>query len=82
MGGMLAMWLSFDAIGNVAPNEVAGAIPALEELIRMQGPLLFSTILAGLSLLGLMVLAVGLFVSRLVPRWCAVMILLPAPSGQ
>lgn len=75
MGGMLAMWLSFDALGNVAPGNVAGALPALEELIRMQGPLLLSTILAGLSLLGLMVLAAGLFLSRLVPRWCAVMIL-------
>ncbi len=75
MGGMLAMWLSFDAIGNVAPSEVAGAIPALEELITMQGPLLLSTVLTGLSLLGLMVLAIGLFVSQLVPRWAAAAIL-------
>lgn len=75
MGGMLAMWLSFDAIGNVAPGDVGGAVQALEELIRMQGPLLLSTILAGLSLSGLMVLAAGLLVSRLVPRWAAIAIL-------
>lgn len=76
MGGMLAMWLSFDAIGNVAPSDVAGAIPALEELIAMQGPLLLSTVLTGLSLLGLMVLSIGLFLSRVVPRWAAAAILL------
>ena len=76
MGGMLAMWLSFDAIGNVARSDVAGAIPALEELIAMRGPLLLSTVLTGLSLLGLMVLSIGLFLSRAVPRWAAAAILL------
>jgi hypothetical protein len=76
MGGMLAMWLSFDAVGNVAPSDVVGAIPALEELIAMQGPLLVSTVLTGLSLLGLMVLSIGLFLSRVVPRWAAAAILL------
>ena len=74
MAGMLAMWLSFAAIGNVDNEQVAGAIPALEALIQMQGPLLLSTILTAFSLLGLMVLAVGLFLSRLVPRWSAAMI--------
>lgn len=74
MAGMLAIWLSFAAIGHVPADQVSGAIPALEALIEMQGPLLLSTILTAFSLLGLMVLAVGLFLSRLVPRWCAVMI--------
>ena len=76
MGGMLAMWLSFDALGNVGPADFAGAVPALEALIRMQGPLLWSTILAGLSLLGLIILAIGLLQSRIVPRWTALLILL------
>ena len=61
---------------NVAPGQSAGTVPALEALIRMQGPLLWSTILAGFSLIGLMVLAIGLFRSRLVPRWCALLILI------
>ncbi len=76
MGGMLAMWLSFDALGNVGPAAAGGAVPALEALIRMQGPLLWTTILAGLSLLGLSILAIGLFQSRIVPRWSALLILL------
>lgn len=74
MAGMLAMWLSFAAIGHVSAEQVAGAIPALEALIEMQGPLLLSTMLTAFSLLGLMVLAVGLFLGSVVPRWCAVMI--------
>lgn len=74
MAGMLAMWLSFAALGNVSAEHVAGAIPALGALMEMQGPLLLSTVLTGFSLLGLMVMAVGLFLSDLVPKWCAVMI--------
>lgn len=76
MAGMLAMWLSFAAIGHVSAAQVSGAIPALEALMEMQGPLLLSTILTAFSLLGLMVLAVGLFLGSVVPRWCAVMILI------
>jgi hypothetical protein len=71
MAGMLAMWLGFAAIGNVPATEVPGATAALEALIEMQGPLLWSTILTGFSLLGLMVLAVGLFVGGIVPKWSA-----------
>ncbi len=74
MAGMLAMWLSFAAIGHVPDGQVAAATSALEALIEMQGPLLLSTILTGLSLLGLMVLAVGLFVGGAAPRWAAAMI--------
>jgi hypothetical protein len=74
MAGMLAMWLAFAAIGNVPGDQVAGATAALEALIEMQGPLLYSTILTGFSLLGLMILAVGLFLSGVVPGWSAVMI--------
>jgi hypothetical protein len=74
MAGMLAMWLGFAAIGNVPAAEVPGATAALEALIEMQGPLLWSTILTGLSLVGLMVLAVGLFVGGVVPKWSAALI--------
>jgi len=74
MAGMLAMWLAFAAIGHVPDAQVAGATAALEALIEMQGPLLYSTILTGFSLLGMMVLAVGLFLSGVVPKWTAVLI--------
>jgi len=74
MAGMLAMWLAFAAIGNVPGEHVGGATAALEALIEMQGPLLLSTILTGLSLIGLMVLSVGLYLSGVVPKWTAVMI--------
>lgn len=74
MAGMLAMWLGFAAIGNVPGEQVAGATAALDALIEMQGPLLYSTILTGFSLLGLMVLAVGLFLADAVPRWSAVLV--------
>ena len=75
MAGMLSMWLGFAAIGRVPVEQVPGATAALDAMIEMQGPLLWATILTGLSLLGLMVLAVGLFVSDIVPRWTAVLIL-------
>jgi hypothetical protein len=74
MGGVFGSWLSFAAIGNVTTDQVQGAIPALEALTTMQGALLFTSILSALSLLGIMVLAVGLFFSRIVPKWSAILI--------
>ena len=74
MAGMLSMWLGFAAIGNVPAGQVPGATAALEALIEMRGPLLWATILTGLSLLGLMVLAIGLYISDLVPKWSALAI--------
>lgn len=74
LGGLFGAWLSFAAIGNVTAEQVEGAIPALEALTEMQGPLLLTTILSSLGLLGLMVLAVGLFISAIVPKWSALMI--------
>lgn len=71
MAGMLSMWLGFAAIGNVPAEQVPGATAALEAMMEMRGPLLWATILTGLSLLGLMVLAVGLYISGLVPKWSA-----------
>ncbi len=74
LGGVFGAWLSFAAVGNVTADQVEGAIPVLEALMEMQGPLLVTSILSALSLLGLMVIAVGLFLSRIVPRWSAVMV--------
>ncbi len=74
LGGVFGAWLSFAAVGNVTVDQVEGAIPVLEALMEMQGPLLLTSILSALSLLGLMVIATGLFLSRIVPGWSAVMI--------
>jgi len=74
MGGVFGTWLSFSALANLAPDQIDGAIPALAALTEMRGVLLFTSILSVLSLLGLMVLAVGLYLSRIVPRWSAIMI--------
>ena len=74
MAGMLSMWLGFAAIGNVPPERVPGATAGLAAMMEMRGPLLWATVLTGLSLLGLMVLSIGLFISGLVPRWSAVAI--------
>ncbi len=76
MAGVFGAWLSFAAVGNVTADQVEGAIPVLEALMEMQGPLLVTSILSALSLIGLMVIAAGLFVSQVVPRWSAVMVFL------
>jgi len=76
MAGMLAMWLAFVPVGNVPAEYVPGAAAALEAMMAMQGPLLLSTILTGLSLIGIMVLAVGFYLSGVVPRWSPVLILI------
>lgn len=74
MAGMLAMWLAFAAVGHVPAEHVPGATAGLNAMMEMQGPLLWSTIMTGFSLAGLMVLAVGLFLSGVVPKWTAVLI--------
>lgn len=74
LSGVFASWLSFAAVGNVAPHQIAGAIPALETLTEMQGPLALTTYMSALSLVGLMVLAAGLFASQIVPKWAASLI--------
>jgi hypothetical protein len=74
MGGVFGSWLSFSAIGNVSADQVAGAIPALAALIKEQGMLMMTSMLAGLSLLGFMIITAGLFYTRAIPRWQAALI--------
>ncbi len=71
LGGVFASWLSFAAIGNMPPSQIEGAVSAFRVLTEMQGPLALITYLSVLSLLGFLVLSVGLFMSRIVPRWSA-----------
>jgi hypothetical protein len=71
MGGVFGAWLSFSAVGRVRPEEVQGAVPAVAALIRDSPMLTLSSLLGGLSLVGIVVLAAGLFWTRAVPRWQA-----------
>lgn len=76
LSGVFASWLSFAAVGNVAPDQVAGAIPVLAALTEMQGPMALMTYMSALSLVGLMMLASGLYSSQIVPKWSASLILI------
>jgi hypothetical protein len=71
LGGVFASWLSFAAIGNMPPSQMEGAVSAFKALTEMQGPLALTTYLSVLSLLGFLILSMGLFMSRIVPRWSA-----------
>jgi hypothetical protein len=74
MGGVFGSWLSFTAIGAVNADQVAGSIPALAALIKNQGMLRMTSALAGLSILGILIIAAGLFFTRVVPRWQVILI--------
>ncbi len=71
IGGVFAAWLSFAAIGNMPMDQFEYAVSAFKELTTMQGALALISYLSIFSLLGFMVLAVGLFKSSVVPKWSA-----------
>ena len=65
--------LAMSAIASVPIERHAGLEPGIQALIDFQGPL--PVVFLGLSLnLGLIVLAMGLFITRAVPRWTSVVI--------
>ncbi len=74
MGGVFGSWLSFIAVGNVNADQITGTIPALTALIKKQGMLKMSNILGGLSLLGFLIIAAGLFYTGAIPRWQSALI--------
>lgn len=69
LAGVFAAWLSFSAIGNMPANQAESAASAFKVLTEMQGPLALTTFLSVLSLLGFLILSVGLFSSRIVAKW-------------
>ncbi len=75
MGGVFGAWLTFQAAGTVRPDQVEGAIPVLAALIQHPPMLKLSGGLAGLSLLGIAALALGMLVTRAIPRWRALLVL-------
>jgi hypothetical protein len=76
LGGVFAAWLSFAALGNLPADQTGVAVAALTVLTEMKGPLAMTTYLAVLTFLGLMVSAVGLYRTRIVPRWSPVSLFL------
>lgn len=76
MAGVFATWLSFAAVGNVPTDIIEPATQVLKELTSMQGALMYSTILSVFSLLGMVILGVGLYNSNVTSKWSAVLIIL------
>jgi hypothetical protein len=76
MAGFFGAWLSFSAISRVEPQNYIGAKASLAELTRMSGVLKVITQLSLFSLIGIMVLCVGLIQAKLLPKWSTISILL------
>ena len=76
MGGIFGSWLSFVAIGNVPAEQVSVSIPALTALIQSNKFLEMTGVLAGFSLIGFILISLGLFIYRAIPRWQASLILI------
>lgn len=76
MAGVLSAWLSFSAVGRVAPEHYEGAKAALIELTRMQGVLKTVTALSYLTFIGMIILAAGLLQSGLFRVWNMLSIIL------
>ena len=72
-GVFLGVELAMSALASVPIEQRAGLESGMQALIDFEGPL--PVVFLGLSLnLGLIVLAMGLFVARAVPRWTSVVI--------
>ena len=76
MGGIFGSWLSFVAIGNVSIEQVSDTIPAITALIQSNKLLGITGVLAGFSLVGFIIIAVGLLMSSTIPKWQALLILI------
>ncbi|MCK5831797.1 MAG: hypothetical protein KAH20_16000 [Methylococcales bacterium] len=75
MGGIFGSWLSFVAIGNVSSAQVSESIPAVTALIQSNKLLSMTGVLAGFSLIGFILISIGLAISQAIPRWQAILIL-------
>ena len=74
LGSLFGTWSAFFAIGNVPPEHLAGATAAWKALTEMQGVLALTTLLSRLAIVSLVVLAAGLWRSRVVARWSPLLI--------
>lgn len=73
--GVLGAWLAFPALSAVPSDQVPNILPMVRALTAMRGVLLVSTTLSVLVFVGLIVLALALFRTGIVPRWSAGLII-------
>lgn len=74
--GVLGFWLQLPAIAMVAPDQIENILPFLKAITTVQGVLLVSTALSIFVFLGMIVLSVALYQTRIIPRWSAALIAL------
>lgn len=73
--GVLGAWLSFPAVASVPSGGGGDLLPVVRALTTVQGALLVSTGLSVLVFVGMIVLGFGLYRSRIVPRWSAILVI-------
>jgi hypothetical protein len=76
MGGVFGAWLSFAAVGNIQEQAAVNLLAVLQALTTMQGALMLSSALSAFTFLGMIILGVGLYQSRITPRWSAALFVL------
>lgn len=73
--GVLGAYLSLPALASI-PMDQANLLSVLDTLTAAQGILLVSIILSVLLFVGMMILGLGFYKSRIIPRWSASLIIL------
>jgi len=76
LAAVVSSWLSFAAVGRVHPEFYDGARAALVELTNMQGILQWNSLGSYCIFVGLIILSIGLLLSRQFPRWNMICIIL------
>jgi len=74
MGGVFGSWLSFSANGNIHANHESSTVPVIWELVRPHGMLMMTSLLAGLCIIGFMVITAVLIYTRTIPRHQSILI--------
>jgi len=73
LAGVFSAWLSFAAINQLENVPATTLVAVLKALTSMQGPLLLSTVLSSLALVGMILLGIALHRTQCVPRWSSLL---------
>lgn len=76
LAGVFGAWMSFAAIGSLSAEATENLLAVLQALTTMQGSLMLSSALSGLTFVGMIILGFGLYHSRTAPRWSVVLFIL------
>jgi hypothetical protein len=76
LGGVFGAWLSFAAVGSLSQDATVNLLAVLQALTAMQGALMVSSVLSALTFVGMIILGVGLYRSRMTPRGSAALFVL------